>query len=45
MAVQKAEGLNETLKEWRVGAERRTLKHGSIAWLFKWYREQERYTP
>lgn len=42
-AVAKAEGLNETLKEWRLGAERKTLKPGSIAWLFKWYREQQRW--
>jgi hypothetical protein len=43
-AVAKAEGLNETLKEWRLGAERKTLKPGSIAWLFGWYRQQERFT-
>jgi hypothetical protein len=43
-AVEKAEALNEALKEWRLGAERRTLKPGSIAWLFLWYRGQERFT-
>lgn len=43
-AVAKAEGLNETLKEWRLGAERRTLKPGSIAWLFNWYRGLDRFT-
>jgi len=43
-AVEKAEALNDALKEWRLGAERRTLKPGSIAWLFDWYRQQERFT-
>lgn len=43
-AVEKAEALNEALKEWRLGAERRTLRPGSIAWLFDWYRGQERFT-
>ena len=44
IAIAKADGLNETLKEWRLGAERKTLKPGSIAWVFNWYREQTRFT-
>ncbi|MCK0531485.1 site-specific integrase [Sphingobium agri] len=42
--VEKADALNEALKEWRLGMERRTIKPGSVAWLFGWYREQDRYT-
>jgi hypothetical protein len=42
--VQKAEALNDTLREWRLGMERKTIKPGTIAWLFVWYREQDRFT-
>lgn len=44
LAVEKAEALNEALAQWRQGATRKTLKPGSVAWLFLWYRGQERFT-
>ena len=42
-AVEKAEALNETLAQWRKGAVGKELRPGSIAWLFNWYRGQDRY--
>jgi integrase len=41
----KAETLNAALREWRrgeMGAGK--LAEGSVAWLFAWYRDQERFT-
>jgi hypothetical protein len=43
-AVAKANNLNAALTEWRLGTvEDRGPTKGSIAWLFTWYREQDRY--
>lgn len=44
LAVEKAEALNDALAQWRKGAVGKELKPGTIAWLFQWYRGQERYT-
>ena len=41
-AIRRADNLNETLDEWREGADERIVK-GSVKWLFAWYREQERF--
>lgn len=41
----KGGALNEALREWRTGAMGQgRLAEGSVAWLFAWYREQERFT-
>lgn len=44
LAVEKAEALNEALTQWRKGEGITELKPGSIAWVFHWYRGQERFT-
>ena len=43
-AVRKGENLNEAFKEWRTGRGGDVLVKGDVAWLFAWYREQERFT-
>lgn len=41
----KGTALNEALREWRTGEMGQgRIAEGSVAWLFQWYREQERFT-
>ncbi|MES3152552.1 hypothetical protein [Sphingomonas faeni] len=41
----KGAALNEALREWRTGEMGQgRIAEGSVAWLFQWYREQERFT-
>lgn len=41
----KGEALNEALREWRTGQMGQgRIAEGTVAWLFRWYREQERFT-
>lgn len=42
-AKGKAIILNESLDAWRSGV-RKGPSHGSVAWLFQWYQEQDRFT-
>lgn len=42
-AKAKASVQNDALDAWRTGIERGPMK-GSVAWLFAWYQEQDRYT-
>lgn len=42
-AISLAAVQNDALDDWRQGKVQ-TLPHGSVAWLFAWYREQERFT-
>lgn len=42
-AITKARALNEAFKEWRTGAEAKSIQ-GSVRWLFSWYREQDKFT-
>ncbi|WBO23983.1 site-specific integrase [Sphingomonas abietis] len=44
IAYQKAEALNATLTEWRTADPAKGLAVGTVAWLFDWYRKQERFT-
>lgn len=41
-AVERAESLNATFDSWMRG-ETREQAQGSVAWLFAWYRKQERF--
>lgn len=41
-AIIKATALNEAFKEWRTGAEAKSVQ-GSVRWLFAWYREQDKF--
>lgn len=43
-AIEKGEALSEAFAQWRKGIEATTLRPGSVAWLFRWYRGEERYT-
>lgn len=43
-AFDKADALNEAFLEWRKGDMGTQLKPQSIAWLFDWYRQQDRFT-
>lgn len=43
-AIKKAEALNATLDEWRTGIRKAEHVPGSVAWLFAWYRQQDRFT-
>ena len=43
-AIDKADAINAAFTEWRNGYEGDRNKKGSIAWLFEWYRKQERFT-
>jgi integrase len=41
----KGAALNDALREWRTGEMGQgRIAEGSVAWLFQWYREQERFT-
>lgn len=41
----KGAALNDALREWRTGQMGQgRIAEGSVAWLFQWYREQERFT-
>ncbi|MBB4837256.1 hypothetical protein HNP52_000307 [Sphingomonas kyeonggiensis] len=42
-AIVRARVLNETFSAWRLG-EQQELTHGTVAWLFDWYRKQDRFT-
>ncbi|WP_143559576.1 hypothetical protein [Sphingomonas dokdonensis] len=42
-AIAKAEALNEALTQWRTGEGGANLVKGTVAWLFAWYRDQERF--
>jgi hypothetical protein len=42
-AIAKANNLNEAFKEWRTGKGGNVLVKGTVAWLFAWYREQDRF--
>jgi len=42
-AISRAEIINATFKSWRTG-ERMELAQGTVAWLFDWYRKQDRFT-
>lgn len=42
-AITRAKVLNEAFKAWRLG-EKQELTPGTVAWLFDWYRRQERFT-
>ena len=40
----KGAALNDALRDWRTGKMgQRRIAEGSVAWLFQWYREQERF--
>ncbi len=41
-AITRATAINDAFRQWRQG-QQSTLAPGSIAWLFNWYREGERY--
>lgn len=41
-AIEKGEALNAVLDSWRKGEKAETVK-GTVAWLFAWYRGQDRY--
>lgn len=41
--IVRARVLNEAFKAWRLG-DKAEVPHGTIAWLFAWYRKQERFT-
>ncbi|ARR55363.1 hypothetical protein HY78_18915 [Rhizorhabdus wittichii DC-6] len=41
-AITRANALNEAFKEWRVGKVTKIVP-GSVRWLFRWYREQEKF--
>ncbi|WP_380925402.1 hypothetical protein [Sphingomonas leidyi] len=41
--ITRARVLNETFKAWRLG-EQQELTPGTVAWLFDWYRKQDRFT-
>lgn len=43
-AIQKAENLNEAFREWRIDLGSTKPAEGTIAWMFTWYRQQERFT-
>lgn len=43
VAKERAEVQNSCLDSWRSGVERGPV-HQSVAWLFSWYQEQDRYT-
>lgn len=43
-AISKGANLNEALAEWRKGDAGAGLVKGTVAWLFNWYREQDRFT-
>lgn len=40
--IEKADHLNAAFEDWRLGVFTR-LTQGSVAWLFHWYRGQERF--
>ncbi len=42
-AIQKGDNLNEALAEWRKGEGGKSLVRGTVAWLFGWYRKQDRF--
>ena len=42
-AIERAAIQNEALDAWRAGIVQQ-LRPGSVAWLFAWYRDQDRYT-
>lgn len=42
-AIAKAENLNAALTEWRTGAQTDRPVEGTVAWLFAWYRKQDRF--
>ena len=41
-AIAQADDLNAVFKSWMTG-EKKEVQKGSVAWLFAWYREQERF--
>lgn len=41
-AITKGKAINEAFKAWRLG-EKQELTPGSVAWLFDWYRKQDKY--
>lgn len=41
-AIERANELNAVFDSWMIG-EKTDLAKGSVAWLFAWYREQERF--
>jgi hypothetical protein len=41
-AIGKADQLNATLEEWRIGAEPAPTE-GTVQWLFAWYRTKDRF--
>lgn len=43
-ALERADGLNETLDEWRRGEDNLRVAPGSVRWLFAWYQKQRRFT-
>lgn len=44
VVFKKAETLNTALREWRLGEMGSgRIAEGSVAWLFAWYRDQERF--
>lgn len=43
-AIAKGDALNEAFRDWRKGGMDNQLRPGTIAWLFDWYRGQDRFT-
>lgn len=41
--IVRARVLNEAFAAWRLG-DKAEVPHGTIAWLFPWYRKQDRFT-
>lgn len=42
-AILKADNINAIFDSWMQG-ETKQIAHGTVAWLFSWYRKQDRYT-
>ncbi|MFN3944986.1 MAG: hypothetical protein ACK4K7_08655 [Allosphingosinicella sp.] len=43
-AIETAEQLNEALDGWRTSRPSSDPATGTVAWLFRWYREQRKFT-
>lgn len=43
-AIRRGEIMGEALDAWRTGSVGEKSVHGTVAWLFAWYREQDRFT-
>jgi hypothetical protein len=43
VAIQKGEALTEAFRQWCAGVDSSQV-HGTVRWLFGWYREQDEYT-